>query len=114
MSSTGMLGAVNWGSSLFQRTNREIVQNGQSMTATISKQDNSFTDVSNFGSEVKIGKGEFTRVSGRIFSDGSHLAKSISDGAQAYVDTLTSRMQNGKSRFVKSNEYVSLRSLQNA
>ena len=150
MSSTGMLGAVNWGSSLFQRTNREIVQNGQSMTATISKQDNSFTDVSNFGNETKIGNSRFARGNARIYRDGTHFTEKLSsksrttsdvlkmgngtfssvtkqifsDGSggmkkgadiiRSYVDTLNYRSQNGSSKFQKANEFVSLKTLQNA
>ncbi|MBR3723332.1 MAG: hypothetical protein IKN12_11325 [Selenomonadaceae bacterium] len=150
MSSTGMLGAVNWGSSLFQRTNREIVQNGQSMTATISKQDNSFTDVSNFGNETKIGNSRFARGNARIYRDGTHFTEKLSsksrttsdvlkmgngmfssvtrqifsdgsggmkkgaDSIRSYVDTLNYRSQNGSSKFQKANEFVSLKTLQNA
>ncbi|MBR3623876.1 MAG: hypothetical protein IKN43_11100 [Selenomonadaceae bacterium] len=150
MSSTGMLGAVNWGSSLFQRTNREIIQNGQSMTATISKQDNSFVDVSNFGTETKIGNSRFARGNARIYRDGTHFTEKLSsksrttsdvlkmgsgifsdvtkrifsdgsggmkkgaDSIRSYVDTLNYRTQNGSSKFQKANEFVSLKTLQNA
>ena len=150
MSIAGLSGARDWGSSLFQRTNREIVQNGQNMAASIAKQDYSFVNVSNFGNETKIGNsrfakgnariyrdgtnftgkltskmhstsdvmkmgnGKFSSVTKQIFSDGSGGMKKGADSIRNYVDTLNYRSQNGSSRFQKANEFVSLKTLQNA
>ena len=128
MAISGISGGANWGTSAFQRANREIIQYGQRWAADISRQDNSYANVSNFGhltgkiasigssySEVsKLGKGEFSHVTRQIFSDGSGGMKKGADGIRAYVDTLNYRSQNGSSQFQKANEFVSLRYLQDA
>ncbi len=96
------------GNSRFAQGNKRIYDDGTRLTGRIHSMDKSYTDV------MKLGTGAFSEVTGRIYSDGTSLTKSISDAAQAYVDTLNYRTQNGTSRFVKSNEVVSLRALENA
>lgn len=150
MAVKGISSAPDWGSSLFQRTNREIIQNGQRMTASIGRQDDSYASVSNFGNETNIGNsrfargnaeifrdgtsftekmsskskrttnvmnmgnGKFSSTTKQIFSDGSGGMKKGADGVRSYIDTLNFKSQNGSSKFQKANEFVSLKTLQNA
>jgi hypothetical protein len=150
MATHGISSAPDWGSSMFQRTNREIVRTGQQMVASIGRQDDSFANVSNFGNETNIGNsrfargnaqiyrdgtsftekmsskikntsnvmnmgnGKFSSVTRQIFSDGSGGMKKGADGIRSYVDTLNYRSQHGSSKFQKTNEVVSLKTLQNA
>ena len=146
----GISSNPDWGSSLFQRTNREIFQTGKRMTETIGRQDDSFTNVSNFGNETKIGSSRFARGNAKIFRDGTSFTEKLSsksrsttdvmnmgngkfssttkqifsdgsggmkkgaEGVRSYINTLNYRTQNGSSKFQKANEFVSLKTLQNA
>lgn len=90
----GISSTPDWGSSLFQRTNREIVQNGQKMTETIGRQDDSFTDVSNFGNETNIGNSRFARGNAKIFRDGTNFTEKLSSKARNTANVMN--MGNGK------------------
>ena len=86
MAISGISGGPNWGSSVFQRTNREIVQYGQRWAADISRQDNSYANVSNFGNETHIGSSRFARGNDRIYNDGTHLTGKIASIGSSYSE----------------------------
>ena len=93
MGIAGISGGMNWGTSVFQRANREIVQSGQRWAASISSQDNSYADVSNFGNETHIGRSRFSQGNDRIYNDGTHLTGKIASIGSSYSEV--SKMGNG-------------------
>lgn len=94
MGISGVLGGAAWGTSVFQRTNREIVQIGQRWAASISARDNSYANVSNFGNETHIGASRFAKGNDRIYNDGTRLTGRIASIGSSYSDV--SKMGNGE------------------
>ena len=93
MSMSRVFAAPDCGSSMFQRTNREIIQNGNRMTARISSQDDSFATVSNFGNETHVGNSRFARGNARIYRDGTGFTEKLASKSKATSDV--AKMGNG-------------------
>ena len=61
MAISGISGGANYGMSRFQQINRQIDKLGQEKTAMYSDRAASYSRVSNFGTETKLGTSKFSK-----------------------------------------------------
>ena len=88
-----------FGSSLFQRANREAQRIGGQVTHPKMQEVASVIGGSNFGSGTKIGKGQFHQTQNRVIQEGTQSASRAAQQSMAYMDP----RRLGTSKFQKSN-----------
>ena len=88
-----------FGSSLFQRANREAQRIGGQVTHQKMQEVASVIGGSNFGSGTKIGKGQFHQTQNRVIQEGTQSASRAAQQSMAYMDP----RRLGTSKFQKSN-----------
>ena len=93
-----------FGSSLFQRANREAQRIGGQVTHQKMQEVASVIGGSNFGSGTKIGKGQFHQTQNRVIQEGTQSASRAAQQSMAYMDP----RRLGTSKFQKSNREAQL------
>ena len=88
-----------FGSSLFQRANREAQRIGGQVTHAKMQEVASVIGGSNFGSGTKLGKGEFHQTQDRVVQNGT---QSASRAAQQSMENMDPR-RLGSSKFQRTN-----------
>ena len=88
-----------FGSSLFQRANREAQRIGGQVTHQKMQEVASVIGGSNIGSGTKIGKGQFHQTQNRVIQEGTQSASRAAQQSMAYMDP----RRLGTSKFQKSN-----------
>lgn len=88
-----------FGSSLFQRANREAQRIGGQVTHAKMQEVASVIGGSNFGSGTKLGKGEFHQTQDRVVQNGT---QSASRAAQQSMENMDPR-RLGSSKFQQTN-----------
>ena len=88
-----------FGSSLFQRANREAQRIGGQVTHAKMQEVASGIGGSNFGSGTKLGKGEFHQTQDRVVQNGT---QSASRAAQQSMENMDPR-RLGSSKFQRTN-----------
>lgn len=86
----------------FVQLNQNVSYTGQQASKQVTEQTAAMTDVSNFGTETKIGTSPFQQQLKEIAQQG---AENIASGMQK-VDTVTNNSNYGTSRFQQANEKI--------
>jgi hypothetical protein len=88
-----------FGTSLFQRANREAQRLGGQATHAKMQEVASVIGGSNFGSGTKLGKGQFHQTQDHVIQNGTQSASRAAQQSAAYMDP----RRLGTSKFQKSN-----------
>ena len=93
------ISAGGFGSSLFQRANREAQHLGAQATHAKMQEVAAVIGGSNFGSGTKLGKGQFHQTQKTVVENGTQSASRAAQQSAAYMDP----RRLGTSKFQKSN-----------
>ena len=94
--------------SSFPQMNREVTAQGQQAAKTLSEEAASYSKVSNFGNETKLGSSTFQRENSTIVDIGENKAAMLMERSKSYyeVSNFGNETKLGKSSFQQENAQI--------